>query len=60
LISVQQIPQPQQALLARQRDPPRVAETLRNDLIVHVGVLRDVQRREMEAEGAHAAQEATH
>jgi hypothetical protein len=47
-------------LTGRQRRPTRIADSLRDDLVVHPCMLRDVERREMKAEGAHPPHEAAH
>ena len=60
LIPRQQLAQLIEALLPRQSRPVRHAEPLRDHLVVHVRVLGHIQGREMEAEGAHAPDEAPH
>ena len=58
MVSGQQITQLAQALFGGKRRPLGQSKALRDHLIMHVGVLRDVQCRQVKGEGAHASNEA--
>ena len=58
LITSQQVAQLEQPLCGRQRRPAGHAEPLLDHVIVHMGMLGDIERGEMEPEGPHPAHEA--
>ena len=60
LIAREQLAQLFEALLGRQAGPIGRTDALADDLVVHMGVLRDIERGEMEAERADAAHETAH
>ena len=58
LAPLERIPDPRRALVARERKPSGLIESGADDAPLHVGVLPQVQRREMEPERLRAAQQA--
>src|SRR5262245_17030862 len=60
LVALDRFAQTRRALLAGARGPAPVAQSLRDDAAMRFGILANVECREMEAERAHAADQAAH
>src|SRR5687767_4964055 len=59
-VALQRLAQANSALLAAACRPLGIAQALLDDAAMRIGVLTDVERGEMEAKGAHAADEPPH
>ena len=60
LVTDQRIDNPHMPVAMAALQPVWVVETGRNHLVVHGGVLADIQRRQMKAESRDAAQQPLH